>query len=49
VLEISDDFRVRVLTLNRTDALNAFNEALYDATTDALRSAADDPGWLWWC
>jgi enoyl-CoA hydratase/carnithine racemase len=43
VLEISDDSRVRVLTLSRTDALNSFNEALYDATTDALLAAADDP------
>jgi enoyl-CoA hydratase/carnithine racemase len=43
VLDISDDSRVRVLRLNRVDALNAFNEALYDATTDALLAAADDP------
>jgi enoyl-CoA hydratase/carnithine racemase len=43
VLEISDEHRVRLLTLNRTDALNAFNEALYDATTDALLAAVDDP------
>jgi enoyl-CoA hydratase/carnithine racemase len=42
VLDISDDSRVRVLTLNRTEALNSFNEALYDATTDALLAAADD-------
>jgi enoyl-CoA hydratase/carnithine racemase len=43
VLDISDDSRVRILTLNRTEALNSFNEALYDATTDALLEAADDP------
>ena len=43
MLEITDDARVRVLTLNRTDALNSFNEALYDATTDALLAAVDDP------
>ena len=43
MLETSDDARVRVLTLNRPDALNSFNEALYDATTDALLAAADDP------
>ncbi len=41
-LTITDDNRVRTLTLNRPEALNAFDEALYDATTDALRAAADD-------
>jgi len=43
MLTISDDARVRTLMLNRPDALNAFNEALYDALTIALRQAADDP------
>jgi enoyl-CoA hydratase/carnithine racemase len=43
-LQISDEKRVRTLTLDRPDALNAFDEALYDATTEALREAADDPG-----
>ena len=38
-----DDARVRLLTLDRPEALNAFNEALYDATTDALLEAAEDP------
>jgi len=42
-LSISDDNRVRTLTLDRPDALNAFNEALYEATADAIRAAAADP------
>jgi len=43
ILTIGDQNRVRTLTLNRPDALNAFNEALYDATAEALLAAADDP------
>jgi enoyl-CoA hydratase/carnithine racemase len=42
-LLVHDDNRVRTLTLDRPEALNAFNEALYDATADALITAADDP------
>jgi enoyl-CoA hydratase/carnithine racemase len=34
--------RVRVVTLNRTDAANAFNGALYHAVADALDAAATD-------
>lgn len=36
--------RVRLLTLDRPEVLNAFSEALYDAMTDALIEAAADPG-----
>ncbi|MEV5001068.1 enoyl-CoA hydratase/isomerase family protein [Nocardioides sp. LML1-1-1.1] len=43
-LIVSDADRVRTLVLDRPDALNAFDEALYDATTDALLAAAEDPG-----
>ena len=43
-LQISDLNRVRTITLDRPEALNAFNEALYDATADALLEAAADPG-----
>ena len=42
-LQISDDNRVRTITLDRPDVLNAFNEALYNATAVALRDAAADP------
>ena len=44
MIRIDDSSRVRVLTLDRPDRLNAFNEALYDATADALLDAAGDPG-----
>jgi len=43
-LQIDDRDRVRTLTLDRPEALNAFNEALYDATAEALLAAAEDPG-----
>jgi enoyl-CoA hydratase/carnithine racemase len=43
ILQIDDQNRVRTLTLNRPDALNAFNEALYAATAEALQQAAEDP------
>jgi enoyl-CoA hydratase/carnithine racemase len=42
-LQISDDKRVRTLTLDRPDVLNAFNEELYHATAVALHEAAADP------
>src|SRR4051812_3009378 len=43
-LQVNDENRVRTLTLDRPEALNAFNEALYDATAEALLAAAVDPG-----
>jgi enoyl-CoA hydratase/carnithine racemase len=42
MLEIADQDRVRLLTLDRPEALNSFNEALYDATTEALLDANGD-------
>jgi len=44
VLRIEDHDRVRVLTLDRPEALNAFNRALYQAACDALVEAGQDPG-----
>jgi enoyl-CoA hydratase/carnithine racemase len=43
LLRVEDHGRVRLLTLNRPEALNAFNEALYDATTEALMESATAP------
>jgi enoyl-CoA hydratase/carnithine racemase len=43
ILRSDDDNLVRTLTLNRPEVLNAFNEALYEATAEALTVAADDP------
>lgn len=42
-LLIDDANRVRTITLNRPEALNAFNEQMYDATAEALGAAAADP------
>jgi enoyl-CoA hydratase/carnithine racemase len=39
-----DAGKVRVITLDRPDKLNAFNTALYNAAGDALQAAADDDG-----
>ena len=36
--------RIRILRIERPEAKNAFNEALYDATTEAFHAAAVDPG-----
>ena len=43
MIKIDNDGRVRVITFNRPEALNAFNEDLYDATTEALMDAAAAP------
>src|SRR5207237_3383679 len=43
MIRIEDADRVRLITLDRPDALNAFNEALYDATTEALLDASASP------
>jgi enoyl-CoA hydratase/carnithine racemase len=38
-LQVADGDGVRLLTLNRPDALNSFNDELWDATRDALLDA----------
>lgn len=42
-MRVEDDGRVRIVVLDRPEALNAFNEAMYDATAEALIEAAIDP------
>lgn len=42
VLQIDDDGAVRLLTLDRPEARNAFNKALYDGVREALDEAAAD-------
>jgi enoyl-CoA hydratase/carnithine racemase len=42
ILRTEDRDRVRLLTFNRPDRANAFNEELYHAAADALRAAASD-------
>jgi enoyl-CoA hydratase/carnithine racemase len=44
MLQVQDQGRIRVLTLDRPDALNSFNEALYDAAADGLLEAAGHAG-----
>jgi len=42
VLLIDDHERARLITFNRPDRANAFNEELYHASAEALRAAAGD-------
>ena len=44
VLLTEDRGRIRILTFNRPQAKNAFNDDLYDAVSQALRDAAEDGG-----
>ncbi len=44
MLAAEDHDRVRLITFDRPEALNAFSEDLYDAATDALLDADGDPG-----
>ena len=44
MIDITDQDRVRTVRLNRPEAKNAMNEALWHATADALDAAADDSG-----
>jgi enoyl-CoA hydratase/carnithine racemase len=44
IVLVDDTDRVRLLTLNRPDKANAFNERLYQAATSALADAAADDG-----
>jgi enoyl-CoA hydratase/carnithine racemase len=43
IVEINDGDGVRVVRWNRPEALNAFNDEVWDATRDALVSAQADP------
>jgi enoyl-CoA hydratase/carnithine racemase len=43
MLDIEQHDRVRLLRLNRPEALNAFDTPLYRATAEALDAAGDDP------
>lgn len=43
MIEITTEDRVQTLRLNRPEAKNAFNNAMYDAASEALIAAATDP------
>jgi enoyl-CoA hydratase/carnithine racemase len=44
IVEINDGDGVRLIRWNRPEALNAFNDEVWDATRDALAGAQADPG-----
>jgi enoyl-CoA hydratase/carnithine racemase len=44
MITVEDTERVRVVTFDRPEARNAFNEALYDAVAEAVAAAAVDRG-----
>ncbi len=44
MIDISNDGRVRTVRINRPEAKNAMNAAMWDATTEAFLEAAVDPG-----
>ncbi len=43
-LRVESRGRIRLLTFDRPEALNAFNDEMYDAVTAALQEAGDDEG-----
>ena len=47
LVRVVDSDRVRTVTLDRAEALNAFNEALYDAVTDTILNPPRTRAWPW--
>ena len=43
MIEVTDDGRVRIITLVRPEAKNAMNTAMWDATAEAMLAAEADP------
>jgi len=43
MIEVTNDGRVRTITLQRSEAKNAMSVAMWDATTEAFLGAQDDP------
>lgn len=43
VILVEDEARIRTIALDRPEARNAFNEAMYDAVREALTEAQEDP------